>query len=224
MFDDDWRGPGSVFSASHAPALLSGAFIKGDEERLAFVIPVDNQRVPVQGRRTTFTVPVLAVHFAEVFLPKKFAGGVQAVEAVGAEEGEDERAIGDGRRGGETGGEMAGLVRRGFVHRLLPEDLPGLAADAQHHELAVPCHCRIVVSAGANEARLELLAERNRRGQENLLAPHDGRRMPFARQWTLPADVPGLAPFDGWLRVGCHAGAERAAPLGPRVVCLDLAA
>src|SRR5205814_8150676 len=72
---------------------------------------------------------------------------------------------------------------------------------------------------GANEARLQWLAERNRRGKENLLAPHDGRRMPLARQRTLPADVLGLAPLDGRLRVGCHAGAERAAPLGPRGPC-----
>src|SRR5262245_24269461 len=128
MFDDDGRGPGSVFGASHAPPLLSGALIEGDEERLVFVIPIDDQRVPVQGRGTPFTVPVLAVHLAEVLFPKELAGGVQAIEAVRTEEGEDERAVGDGRRGGETGGEVAGLVRRGLVHRLLPEDLPGPAA------------------------------------------------------------------------------------------------
>src|SRR5262245_16363020 len=115
---------------------------------------------------------------------------------------------------------MAGFLRRGFVHRLLPENLPRLAADAQHRELVVLGHAKIVVSAGANEARLEWLAKWNRRGKEDLLAPHHGRRMPLARQHALPADVLGLAPFDRRLRVGRHAGAERAAPLGPHVLRL----
>src|SRR5439155_6056873 len=130
---------------------------------------------------TAFAVAVLGVHLAEVFLPQQLAGGVEAVEAVGAEEGEDTLAVGDRRGRGEAGGVVAGLVRGGLVHRLLPDDLAGLAADREHGELVVVSRTQVVVSARADEARRDRLAVGDRRGQEDLVAPNNRRRVAFAR-------------------------------------------
>src|SRR5262249_39392806 len=148
--------------------------------------------VAVKGRGAAFAVPVLAVHLAEGGFPEQIAAGVEAVEAVRAEEREDVLAVGDGRRRGEAGRDLPGLMRQGLVYRLLPEYLPGLAADGQDREFVALGHAQIVMGAGAHEAGLDGIAVGDRRGQEEAVAPDDRRGMPLARQRDLPAEVLGL--------------------------------
>jgi len=103
-------------------------------------------------------VPVLAVHLAEVFFPKKLAGGVQAIEAVGAEEGEDALAVGDRRRGCQAGGPMTRLVRRRLVQGPLPKDFACFAANRQYGELVILGQGQIIMGAWPDEAGLHLAA------------------------------------------------------------------
>ena len=102
---------------------------------------------------------------------------------------------------------MSGFMRGRLDHRFLPENLARFAAHGEHREIMILRRRIIVMSAGADETRLDFLAERDRRGQKDAIAPDDRRRMALAWQRDLPANVLGLAPFDGRLSIGRYAGA-----------------
>src|SRR6516162_5660106 len=166
---------------------------------------------------------MLAVHLAEVLAPNQFAVEVQAVEAIGAEIGEDMLAVGDGRGRGEAGGDVARLVGNLLVNGLLPEDLARLAAHGEDDELMVESRGEVVMRAGANELGFDGFAEGDRRGEEDVVAPDDRRRMPLAGNRGLPADVLRFAPLSRRLRGGRNTSAERPAPLRPGLIRRGLA-
>jgi hypothetical protein len=64
----------------------------------------------------------------------------------------------------------------------LPEDLAVAAADGQDDELVVMGQRQVVMGAGTGrQARPHGFAIRDRRGEENAIAPNDRRGMSFAR-------------------------------------------
>src|SRR6185295_15838606 len=86
VFNDNWTRPRCIFGSGDAPALLAGALVEGEEKRLLFVVPVDDERVAEKGGRTAFAMAVLGVHFAEVFFPDQLAAEIEAKKTIGAEE------------------------------------------------------------------------------------------------------------------------------------------
>src|SRR5262249_29794479 len=196
LLDHERRGPRRILGAGHAPALGAGAFVQGYEERSFFVVPVDDQGLAVQDRGAALAVSVLGVHLAEILFPQQLAVGVQAVETAGAEECEHPRAIGDRRGRRHTAGNMTRFVWQFLVYGALPEDFSVAAADGQHHKLVPLGQGQIVMGAWAiRVAGLHGLPVRDRRREEEVLTPDDGRGMPLARYCRLPADVLGLAPL-----------------------------
>ena len=96
VLDNDRRRPRSGFVPGGPPARLSRPFVQGHQERRALVIPVDDERVAEESRGAALPVTVLGLHVAEIGLPEQVAVQVESVEPVGAEEGVQALAIGDG--------------------------------------------------------------------------------------------------------------------------------
>src|ERR1700733_1452834 len=81
-----------------------------------------------------------------------------------------------------------------FVGRLLPQDLAGLLVDSQYLPLmwrAVVDRVRIAIETGSE--RLFGIAGHSR-GDEDLIAPHDGRRVGESGDFDAPDDI---GPFGG---------------------------
>jgi hypothetical protein len=75
-----------------------------------------------------------------------------------------------------------------------------------------------VVSTGsAAQFWRRTLAERDRRRDENPVAPNCGRRVSLAGEFDFPADVFGFAPLHRRIGMRRNPGGERPAPLRPRM-------
>ena len=216
MFDDERRGPGGLFVASDFPALLAGAFVEGVKERVAFMIPANDERVAMEHGRTAFAVRVERLHPAEVLLPFQLALEIEAIKAARTEEGVKPLAVGDGRIGSEAAGLVTALVRPLFAQDFLPQNSSVPAADGEHDELMAMRDRHAVVNAGRIVIdRLLRLADGHCGQDVNRIAEDDGRGMAFARQRNFPADIVGLAPVDGRIGVRRDAIGQRPAPLRP---------
>ena len=217
--DDDRRGPRGDLVAFDFPAFLARALVESDEEGLPLVVPVDDQRVAVQGGRAALAVRVLDPHVAQVGLPHQEALQVEGVESARAEEREHVLAVRHGRARGEAGREVRAFVRQLLARRTLPQDLARGAAERQHAEALATRDRRIVVRAGRQvRRRFELVTDGDRRRQEQALAPDHRRRVTAAGKGDLPAHVLILAPGHGRIGVGREPGRERAAPRRPVVL------
>src|SRR4051794_40864672 len=116
-------------------------------------------------------------------------------------------------------GRMMAFVRQLLGGGPLPANLAGLAVEAGHQEA--------VDAVGglrfAVELRFELRKVRwsrgtidfDGRGDENLVAPHDGRSAAAAGQFGFPADIRLWAPSDGWVGFRRRAIRFGAAPVMP---------
>ena len=131
---DEGRGPRRGFVAPDLPALLARSLVECDDERVALVIPVDDDRVSVHDRRGTFAELVACAHVAEVLVPDQLAVLVQTVQPARAEEGPHVLAVGDRRGRGLAGGDMARLVRYLFTDDALPNLLARVAIDGLDDE------------------------------------------------------------------------------------------
>ena len=96
VLDHERRGPGGLFIARNFPELLSGAFVKGVEVRVSFVIPANNEPVAVEHGRTAFAVGVERVHPAKVLRPFQIARQIEAIETARTEEDVNVLAVGHG--------------------------------------------------------------------------------------------------------------------------------
>ena len=72
MNDHQWGGPGSDFIPVFFPEGFAGALIQSDNEGLFFMIPVNDQGVPMEGRGTSLTVVAPGGHFTKVPAPDRF--------------------------------------------------------------------------------------------------------------------------------------------------------
>ena len=204
--DDERRRPGIDFIAGSAPAFLSGALVEGDDERLALVIPDDDDGVAVESGGAALAKLVAHRLVAEVLLPDRRSLHVEGVDAARLERRNHDRAVGDDRRRRPRAPLLvAAFVRRVFPDDALPRDLAVLAVD-RHNDVFVGAWC-----LAARRVRLGLArANRDGRRQEELLAPDDRRPGAASGDRFLPSNVLGLAPFD-W-RLG---RSRDTCPLGP---------
>jgi hypothetical protein len=73
VFDDQGRGPGRAFFSRRFPKRFAGLFVQGNDERVAFVIPIDDDRIAVKRGRTAFAETVLDPLIAQVLTPLELA-------------------------------------------------------------------------------------------------------------------------------------------------------
>ena len=220
--------PVRLLVAGGAPDLLAGGLVEHDHERIALVVEHEDQLVAGEhgGHALAERHPHAQLH-AEVLLPDERALEVVAVHAARPEEGVDVLAVGHGRVRGEAAVRVVpALVRHRRLRGALPEDLAGLAVEAEHVELVL--HLRPAPppgpmprpppggpgGAGAGGAAACRSARLDRGRQEDEIAPHDGARVPEARDVRLPADVLGRAPGDRRVPDG-HPVGGGAAPVRP---------
>ena len=133
--DDERRRPRGLLVALLPPELAAGLPVEGDDERVALVVPLDEQPVPIEGGRAALPEGQLDRHVAEVLLPEDLAVRVERVEAARAEVGEDDLAVGHRRRRGPGAGRVRALVGQLLADDPLPEDLPVAAPQGQDREL-----------------------------------------------------------------------------------------
>ena len=110
VVNDEWGGPRRHHVTFNLPAFFSGPFVEGNEERLAFAIPVDDERVAIKGRGTALAVAVGGMQLAQVGRPLEIAVEIETVKAPGAEIGEETLAVGHGRGRGEACGDVPAFV------------------------------------------------------------------------------------------------------------------
>ena len=94
MFDGNGGRPRGHLVPKDLPAFLSGPLVQGDDEGLAFVVPVDDQRLSVQDRRAPFPMAVSGLHHPQLLLPLHFAVRTQAEKTLGPEVRHDSLAVG----------------------------------------------------------------------------------------------------------------------------------
>jgi hypothetical protein len=223
VLDDERRRPRGLLVALLTPQLPTGLPVESDDERVALVVPLDEQPVPIEGGRAALPEGQLDRHVAEVLLPEDLAVRVQRVEAARAEVGEDHLAVGGRRGGGPGGGRVRALVGQLVADDPLPEDLPVAAPEGQDRELLRGVGGRAEAGAASGRRRLGgrgrdggcALVARHRGQDVEAIAPHDRGRGALARDRHLPADVLRLAPLDGGPGVGRHPRHGRPAPLRP---------
>ena len=119
-----------------APELLSGALVESGDERLALVIPLDDEAIAEERRRAAFAERVAHLLVAEILLPDELAVHVVGVVPERVERRDHVLAVGRGR-GRRPGAvlRMRRLVRRLFLGDALPQDFAGLPIEREDDEL-----------------------------------------------------------------------------------------
>ncbi len=81
VLDDQRRRPRRRLVAGHPPALLPGLLVQRDDERVAFVVPVDDDVFAGEHGRCPLAELVPRRHVTQVDLPLDVALEVEAVQA-----------------------------------------------------------------------------------------------------------------------------------------------
>src|SRR5262245_35956058 len=197
--DDDRRAPGAEDRAIDGglvglPDGLASALVERDQESLGLARAVeDDEQILVENRAGP--VAPARLDCAEVALPELLAGEVIGDDASRREVGKDGFAVGDGGGG-------AGRI-------LLVRCLDEVARDVLLPEL-------LAVLAIEGDDRAPLAAVESL-GEEDAVAPDDGRRVARLWQRHLPAHVLRRAPGEWQVLFRGDAVAARAAPWGPVV-------
>ena len=147
MLDDDRRGPRGDFFAIDFPPLVAGALVERDDERISFVVPVDDERVAVKHGRASLAVAVQRLHRPEVGFPNDFAFEVEAIQPERAKDDKQLLAVGHRRVRGQAARLMPLLVRQRLAELRLPDDLAAGPVDRQGDELVAMRDGQIVVIA-----------------------------------------------------------------------------
>src|SRR5262249_37847836 len=165
--------------------------VYGEEVRLVLGVAILNDQVAKQDRASAGAPrPVERPQVGA--RPEVLAVGVVAVQTALAEERDHPLAVG-AAAGRRPAVHRMPLLRLALPGALLPEDFTVALIDAEDDAL---------------------LAFLQRRGQENALAPDDGRRLAASGQRRLPHDRLRV-PLDGDSGFGRVAGAVRSAPARP---------
>ena len=184
------------------------------------MVPDHNHGVAVERRRGALAEAHADPHVAEVAVPQQVAVHVVAEEAARPEEGADHLAVGHRRPGRPAPRVVPALVRLLGHRGPLPDHGTVAAVDGHDHEVE-----QVAGSHRAHEATPETGEEavagavagagRDRRQEEQVVPPDDGRRLPEPGNLHLPADVLGLTPARGRIALRRGPGRERTAPLRP---------
>src|SRR5262245_4323230 len=141
-FDDDRRSPAYLNRTFDAPDFFARLFIQRGHERdraVELLVAKHDQQVLVQHRRS----PHAHTHRADVaerLFPDQFAVEVVAIDAFRTEVGIDVFTVGDGRGSGVIAALVAVVVDAAFVRGLFPQDLPGVAVEAERLECVELVH------------------------------------------------------------------------------------
>ena len=132
MLDDErWR-PRGYLVASRPPEFVAGRFIEGHNERLTFVVPLDDQPIVVEDERRAFAKLEDLAHLAQILFPDEIPVEVIAIQTPGAEIGKDVLAVGDrGVRGKTPVLQVVPLVWGSCDRGLLPQHLARVLVDAE---------------------------------------------------------------------------------------------
>ena len=192
------------------------------------MIPVDDQRVPVQRGRTPFTVVTPRRHLAQVPAPDPFALNVITMHPTRPVINVEMLPVSHRRRGSVAVIAVVPFMRQLFTNGFTPEKLAGLPVDAQ--DIKAVNDLRLRVGHGrqgrsalnfdtclSNGFRAGLFADGLGQKQKQTVIPDNGRGTAATGNLDLPLDILGGTPFDGRLAIGHSAIGIGPAPSGPLV-------
>ena len=216
VLDHQGRRPGRHLVAVAAPDLLARLLVEGDHEGVVLMVPDDEHPVAVKRRRASLAEAEPGPHVAEVAAPEFRPVEVEGVEALRTEEGDQHLAVRD-RRPGSPGAVGMGASRDGASVRTVRFHTVDPFVAVQSVDLVAQDLIRrdAVTSAGRRRRIPDLLPGGNGGGQEQPVAPHDGRRQAETRHRLLPAHVLRLRPLDRRIAARRRSGPARAAPGRP---------
>ncbi len=230
--EHDGRAVGAhVLPPIHLPPVLPRSFVHGEQVRSGLVVAEEEQQVAVQGRGAPGPPADLegSVLLPQVTPPDELSVHVERHELARPEPGVHEVAVGHGAGAGQ----VVLVVHRRQVafgrEAVLPQAPAVLAMEGLDHELDLGSLARRGPGSGAAQGLLArgLLAARQRRviagtphppaglrGDEDPIAPHDGRGHAKAVE-RRPPDHVVLAPAGRDPLLRGDAGPVRSPPLRP---------
>ena len=134
------------------------ALVEDRDERVAFVVPVDDEPVTVEGRRAALAVLAPRPHDPELLGPDDLSIPVQTVETAGAKTRVDALSIGDRRGRRVRIGPVTALVGDGLGGLVLLEFLRG------HHHIGAHLHLLTGVGDLDQEGGVLFVVARDRGG------------------------------------------------------------
>src|SRR5437773_7143748 len=189
--DSDWSAPAGAGLAAGPPQWPSAARLERRDERARELVLVQNDSISVQQQGPCG--PVVSVHRAEILVPGGLAIEIDGDQSTIAERGVDAFAI--GRR--SCRGVAVLLVRRSSApgrSKRLPQPTTIRPSKRKDGETSAAFICG---------------------GQENAIAPHDGRRVAATWHRGLPPDVLCSGPRVGIVAARGEALTRWPAPSGP---------
>ena len=189
--DRHGRSPPDALAAGGPPDLLAGRRVVGGDETAAPLILVDDELVAVEQRRARR--PVVVGDAPHLGVPQHLAVEVERGQSPAAQRDVHPLAVG-GRSGRRRSVLLVRRLRRARRHLGLPAQRPVAAPVGQDVQPAAPVAAR---------------------GQEDVVAPDDGRRVAASRHGRAPDDVVGGAPAVRVPGAGDETLAGRTAPAGP---------
>src|SRR5206468_598337 len=232
MLQHEWRGPGGALITRLAPQLLAGLRVQGDDEVVSFMVPVDDDRVPVKRGRTAFAEAQGDAHIAKILAPLELSGHIVAIQPARAEISEDMLPIGDAGRRGEAAFILAITFVRDFLAGgLPPKHLAGSAVEAENHKLidfigllpaaeaTAATTARLIlrwrICSGIGLLCLGFFAGGNRGLDKHLVLPDQRRGRAIAGDPDLPLHVVRFAPRKRRVGLRSDTVGKRPAPLRP---------
>ena len=222
-------GPARRLVPFLTPQFVAGLFVKGGHKIFPFMVPIDNQFVLIQERRTSLPKTGPGLHLPQRLGPARLTFHRKRMQPARTKIRIDHLPVRHRRMRGKSVVPMMPFMRQFLLGHRLPLDLPRRQIQTHQYKLlhfgrgfsappsARPTRRRL----GPSRRRrfdgfpLDRFPGPNRGRDEDFPLPDDRSRGTGSRQRFFPPHIGGFAPRHWRRRARCHPIPLRTAPLRP---------